>query len=89
MFQIQNQTHTSLPSPFLVFSYFFFIPSFYADPVPGLKRVWRIRYTTQPVRKTGWVGGGREVDGGGGLNQKKVGFRARFRVLKVRISMGK
>jgi hypothetical protein len=30
----------------------------YADPVPGLKRVWRIRYTTQPVRMTGRVGGG-------------------------------
>ncbi len=30
----------------------------YADPVPGLKRVWRIRNTSQPVRMTGQVGGG-------------------------------
>ena len=37
---------------------FIFLPSFYADPVPGLKRVWRIRYTSQPVRMTGRVGGG-------------------------------
>jgi hypothetical protein len=51
--------------------FFIFLPSFYADPVSGLKRVWRIRYTTQPVRKTGWVGGGSEVDGGWGVEPKE------------------
>ena len=38
-------------------------PLVYADPVPGLKRVWRIRYTSQPVRMTGRVGGGDMFDG--------------------------
>ena len=45
----------------------------YADPVPPrVKRVWRIRYTSQPVCMTGWVGGGGDGRGWGGLNQKKV-----------------
>ncbi len=37
--------------PFLVF------PNL-CGSCPRVKRVWRIRYTTQPVRMTGRVGGG-------------------------------
>jgi hypothetical protein len=44
-------------------SFFGIFSLVYADPFPGLKRVWRIRYTSQPVRMTGRVGGGGVSDG--------------------------